>query len=193
MMKVIYMTGAPVSGKSSTLKMLQEANPSIYRFEYGAELTKYIQERDASLTSQEELRARSAGVVRPEDVDTLDEKLLDIVDDLRGSRPVIIDSHPVTKEGYGYRITAFSQEKVRRLRPDEIWFLYTAPDIARNRIGAKPDGRPMITEEEARMHTAAQAAVASTYGIMTGAPVYLFDTDREQASLVQDLLRRLDK
>lgn len=192
-MKVIYLTGAPASGKSSTLRRLQEAKPSIVRFEYGAELTKFIQERNASIVDQEELRARSAEVVRPEDVDGLDEKLLDQVDKLRGKRPIVIDSHPVTKESYGFRITAFSEDKIQRLQPDEIWVLFAAPDVIRGRIQRAPAGRPMISEEEARTHTVTQASVAATYGVLVGAPVYLFDTDQDQEKLVSILLKRLEK
>ncbi len=192
-MKVIYLTGAPAAGKSSTLRMLQEAEPSIFRYEYGAELTKFIQERGTVVANQDELRARSAQVVRPEDIDALDNILLDQVDNLRGKRPVIIDSHPVTKETYGFRVTAFAQEKVQRLRPDEIWVLYTAPSVMRERIRRVPGGRPMVTEEEARMHTSTQVSVAVSYGIMTGSPVYLFDTDQDQALIVSSLLERLSK
>lgn len=142
---------------------------------------------------QEELRARSAEVVRPEDVDGLDEKLLDQVDKLRGKRPIVIDSHPVTKESYGFRITAFSEDKIQRLQPDEIWVLFAAPDVIRGRIQRAPAGRPMISEEEARTHTVTQASVAATYGVLVGAPVYLFDTDQDQEKLVSILLKRLEK
>lgn len=192
-MKVIYLTGAPAAGKSSTLKKLQAAEPSIFRFEYGAELTKFIQERGVVLTDQEELRARSAQVVRPEDIEALDDILLDHVDRLRGERPVIIDSHPVTKERYGFRITTFALDKVQRLQPDEIWVLYAAPSVMLERISRAPGGRPMVTEEEARMHTYTQVSVAAYYGIITGAPVYLFDTNQDQALIVSKLLERLAK
>jgi adenylate kinase len=192
-MKVIYLTGAPAAGKSSTLALLQEADPSIYRFEYGAELTKFIQEKDASLRDQEELRSLSAKIVTPEDVEALDEVLLGLIEELRNKQAIIVDSHPVTKEQYGYRITAFSQEKVQMLNPDEIWVFYTAPSVALDRIRKRPAGRPNISDEEARMHTALQASVAATYGIATGKPVYLFDTNCDQSELVRNLLDRLRK
>lgn len=192
-MKVIYLTGAPAAGKSSTLEKLQAVEPSLFRFEYGAELTRFIQRRGELLADQSELRALSSHVVRPEDIVALDNILLERVDELRGKCPVIIDSHPVTKEEYGYRLTMFSLEKVQRLRPDEIWVLYTAPSIALERIARAPEGRPMITEEEARMHTFTQVSVAASYGIVSGAPVYLFDTNQDQALIVNKLLERLKK
>lgn len=192
-MKVIYLTGAPAAGKSTTLKKLQAAQPSIFRFEYGAELTKFIQQRGAKVADHEELRALSAQVVRPQDIEALDNALLDQVNRMRGKRPVIIDSHPVTKETYGYRVTAFSQEQVQRLRPDEIWVFYTAPSVMLDRISREPRGRPTVTEEEARLHTYTQASVAASYGIVTGAPVYLFDTNQDQELIISNLLERLAK
>ena len=49
----------------------------------------------------------------------------------------------------------------------------------------------MVTEEEARTHTALQSSVAATYGIVGGLPVYLFDTAVSQKELVTLLLARL--
>ena len=145
------------------------------------------------MADHEELRALSAQVVRPQDIEALDNALLDQVNRIRGKRPVIIDSHPVTKETYGYRVTAFSQEQVQRLRPDEIWVFYTAPSVMLERISREPRGRPTVTEEEARLHTYTQASVAASYGIVTGAPVYLFDTNQDQELIISNLLERLAK
>tara|TARA_R110000823_G_C15945358_1_gene500902 strand:+ start:580 stop:1158 length:579 start_codon:yes stop_codon:yes gene_type:complete len=192
-MKVVYLTGAPAAGKSTTLRLLKKFDPSILCISYGAELTKYIQQRDASSVSQQDLRARSAGIIRPEDIKALDTSLLNSIELRRGKCPIIIDSHPVTKEDFGFRVTAFSLSSLRRLSPDEIWVLYAAPEVICKRIHANPEGRPSVTKEQIRMHTNVQSSVAATYGVISDAPVYLFDTDREQEALAQDLLKRLKK
>jgi adenylate kinase len=49
----------------------------------------------------------------------------------------------------------------------------------------------MVSEEEARTHTALQASVAATYGISLGRPVYLFDTAGPRDELVARLAERL--
>lgn len=192
-MKVIYLTGAPAAGKSSTLRMLTQLDAKILRFEYGAELTKLIKSRDASITDQDQLREKSSLIVRPDDVVELDKQLLLLVDAEREDRHIIIDSHPVTKEPFGYRVTAFSQQQVLQLRPDEIWVLYASPKVTIDRISKQSAGRPMVSEEQARFHTQTQASVASMYGIITGAPVYMFDTGGDQNELVQALHVRLLK
>ena len=191
MPKVIYLTGAPAAGKSSTTRLLATRVPDLLIWEYGARLTAYVIACAADISSQDDLRARSAGVVTPKDVDEVDSALIAFVTEHRDHRPVIIDSHPVTKEAYGYRITPFSLERFARLAPDEIWVLYATPEETRRRIGADDGGRPMVSQEEARMHTALQASVAATYGMSLGRPVYLFDTAAPADELVGRMVERL--
>ena len=190
MPKVIYLTGAPAAGKSSTARLLADHLPELLVWEYGARLTEHVMARSPEVASQDDLRACSAGLVTPEDVSEVDRLLLSFVNDHRSDRDVLIDSHPVTKESYGYRITPFSLEQFVRLAPDEIWVLYASPEETRRRIAADSGGRPMVTEEEARMHTAQQTSVAATYGIAVGCPVYLFDTGTSHEELVARLIGR---
>jgi adenylate kinase len=191
MSKVIYLTGAPAAGKSSTTRMMAERVPGLLVWEYGARLTDHIMAKATDITGQSDLRARSAGVVRPEDVAEVDQALLAFVKKHRPTNHVLIDSHPVTKEVYGYRITPFSFRQFQALRPDEIWVLYANPQETIRRISADAGGRPIVTEEEARLHTFLQAAVAATYGISLRCPVYMFDTAAAGDELVDRLVDRL--
>ena len=191
MPKVIYLTGAPASGKSSTTRMLAERVPGLQVWEYGARLTEHVRARAKGVASQDELRTRSAGIVTPQDVVEVDDALIAFVGEHRGRDDVLIDSHPVTKEEYGYRITPFSLARFAQLAPDEIWVLYADPEETRRRIAADPGGRPMVTVEEARTHAALQSSVAATYGMSLGRPVYLFDTSAERDVLVDRLAARL--
>jgi adenylate kinase len=189
--KVVYVTGAPAAGKSSTLRALAERLPGLLTWEYGARLTEHVTFKAARDIHQHELREKSAGLVTPEDVSEVDRQLLQFVEINRGSRNVLIDSHPVTKEDYGFRITPFSSEQVAALRPDEIWVLYASPEETRRRIEADGAGRPMITAEEAAMHTFLQTSVAATYGIAASCPVYIFDTNASREDLMVRLIGRL--
>lgn len=188
--KTVYLTGAPAAGKSTTTRLISERIPGLLIWEYGKRLTDYVRDRGI-VEDQSDVRRLSSGVITPEDVAEMDRQLLQFVSDNRATAPIIIDSHPVTKEAFGFRITAFSQDQIRTLAPDEIWVLYTAPEIAVQRIGNDPAGRPQIDEEQARMHTSLQASVAANYGIIVGKPVYLFDSSGEQEQLVDRLAARL--
>ncbi len=191
MWKVIYLTGAPAAGKSSTTKLLAEQVPELQIWEYGARLTEHVMARSSDVAHQDDLRARSSGVVTPQDVADVDEALLKFIAEKRSQHHVLIDSHPVTKEAYGYRITPFSLDQFRKLAPDEIWVLFASPEETRRRIAADSGGRPMVTAESAQMHTALQASVAATYGMAVGCTVYLFDTAMSRDELVKQLQERL--
>lgn len=191
MPKVIYLTGAPAAGKSSTTVLLLAHVPNIAVWEYGAKLTEHCIAKRAEIRGQEDLRARSSSIVTPDDVAEVDAALLEFVTVNRTARHVLIDSHPVTKEAYGYRITPFSLEQFAQLRPDEIWVLHASPAETRRRIAAASGGRPLVTEEEARTHSMLQASVAATYGMSIRCPVYMFDTGGDRDELVTRLAERL--
>jgi adenylate kinase len=191
-MKTVYLTGAPAAGKSTTSRLLLDKIPELKIWEYGAELTRYVSNRQ-NVATQTDLRRLSANVISPEDVAALDKELIVFVEANRATYPIIIDSHPVTKEDYGYRITAFSADQIKALAPDEIWVLFTSPEVTVNRIQLDASGRPQIDLEQARWHTSLQASVAATYGIASGRPVYLFDASEDQEVLIERLVHRLSK
>jgi adenylate kinase len=191
MPEVIYLTGAPAAGKSSLTRRLAALHPQLQIFEFGQRLTDYVNRTRGSSIQQAELREKSSGIATPQDVRAVDDELISFVDQHRNLAPVIIDSHPVTKEAFGYRVTAYSLREFERLRPTQIWMLFTDPNIAVARIAASPEGRPSISVEEARFHTQLQAGVAATYGMHIGIPVYFFDADVEPDGLARLLLRRL--
>ncbi|MGZ3273518.1 MAG: AAA family ATPase [Caulobacteraceae bacterium] len=191
MTEVIYLTGAPGAGKSTLTRNLKALVPELEVFEYGQRLTDFINRHRTEHIAQTELREKSAAIATPDDIKALDVELLTFVDQHRSRVPVIVDSHPVTKEPYGYRITAFKLTEFERLEPTQIWVLYAMPDVVLSRRVSDAGGRPTISEEEARMHMQLQASVAATYGMHVGVPVYLFDSNRPEADLAADLVKRL--
>lgn len=173
------------------MTFLRATMPALEVWEYGARLTNFIKTRGSALDNQDELRARSAEIVTPSDINALDDQLLDWTSENRKRTHCVIDSHPVTKESYGYRVTAFSAERFRLLAPDEIWLFYVDPEVTIERIRNDPAGRPMISFEEARIHSASQASVACTFGVVAGCPVYMFDTNIERTKLIEKLRQHL--
>lgn len=191
--KVVYVTGAPASGKSTTTRLMLGGMGGIAVWEYGARLTEHLRAAGVDLADQDELRQKSSRLAIADAIDEVDDRLLEFVAARRLEGHVLIDSHPVTREHHGFRITAFSHDRFRTLAPDEIWCFYTAPEVAVAHIAADPRGRPAVDVETARMHTMLQASVAATYGIAAGCPVYLFDTDCDQGELVAELRNRLGR
>ena len=192
MYKVIYMTGAPAAGKSSTAAALKARIPNLQIFEFGARLTALAAESQNRPITQNQVRAESATIITKEHVQHLDKILIKFCKAERKHHHVLIDSHPVTKEDFGFRITAFSIARIKQIAPTEIWVLYTDSREAIRRIKADPGGRPLPTSWEAEFHTQMQASVAATYAIATGAAVYLFDTTAPKDQLLDLLSHQLN-
>lgn len=181
---VIYLTGAPASGKSTLARALAVKCPTLRVFAYSEELRKYVGGRTATAISEDHVRKESGRLVTAQDVQELDQLLVAEAQELRKSRPMLIDSHPVTKEHYGFRITGFDVETLRRLAPDFIVCLYTTPEVTRQRIEHNAMGRPQVSTFEAHTHTELQCSVAAQYGVLLGKPVYLFDSSVPQDELL---------
>jgi len=182
---VIYLTGAPASGKSTLARNLNAAYPESRVFAYSEELRKKISLRSKESLGETDIRRLSALVVTVEDVRELDSELVSEVTEGRMSAPFIIDSHPVTKEDFGFRVTGFDTETLQQLRPSRIVCLYLSAAQTVERIRADPMGRPLISETQAQMHTQLQMSVAVQYGILLGKPTYLIDAGVSQNRLVE--------
>jgi adenylate kinase len=188
--QVVYLTGAPAAGKSSLAGRLRQMVSPLEVWEFGERLTAYLRTTSGGGLEQADLRRHSSRVISPEAVAAVDAQLLEFVESARQRAHVIVDSHPVTKERYGYRVTPYSLAQFARLSPTQIWMLYTDPTVALDRITANAQGRPTISLEEARFHTFMQASVATTYGMSLGVPVHLFDSNRDLDALAAELARR---
>ncbi len=189
--QVIYLTGAPAAGKSSLGKRLQQLVSPLEVWEFGERLTAYLNRSSGKTLAQEDLRSRSSQVITPEAVAAVDEELITFVEASRQTQHVIIDSHPVTKESYGFRVTPFSLQRFAKLRPTQIWMLYTEPGVTMARIENDSRGRPQVSSEDARMHTFLQSSVAITYGMSLGLPVYFFDSSGDPEMLARSLSSRI--
>jgi len=174
--EVIYLTGAPASGKSTSTACLGEVVRPLAVFDYGERLREHITGRSGASISYDELRRDSAQIITTRHVDELDEILISWVQETRLRSHIIIDTHAVTRETFGFRVTPFSSERIRRLRPTRIAVLYAPPSVTIARIGAGTAGRLPVTEFEAGFHCALQGAVAINYGIEIGVPIYFLDS-----------------
>ena len=139
--RVIYLTGAPATGKSSICNAISELDMQTRIFSYSAMLRETVASRTAKSLDAAEIRRQSAAIVTREDVQATDELLVREVATARQSHHVIVDSHPVTREAYGFRVTAFTVEQLQALDPDAIVCTYTPTEELERRIHADPQGR----------------------------------------------------
>lgn len=182
--QVIYLTGAPGVGKSTTAETIGSACGARV-LSYGAILTKR-----AEVATQEELRERSAEVIASKDVRDLDDEMSTLV--AASASACVIDSHALTVEPWGLRAIPFSPLSLARVGITAVACLYLDEEILRNRVIGDPRGRRILTVSELRMLQQLQASLALTYAHTLGVPFYLLDaaeqTDTHQANAHQVLL-----
>jgi len=186
--RVIYLTGAPATGKSSLCRALKQVTPDLVVVSYSSMLQDHLRERLGVSMSAIEMRQQSGAVVTRTDVADVDVKLLRLVDEERQTHDIIIDSHPVTKESYGFRVAPFTADQIKALNPDAIVCLYASPDLLHDRIGNAPDGRSLPSEFELGMHVQTQTTVATQYSVLTGRSCYLIDSGATLDALVERVL-----
>jgi adenylate kinase len=173
---VVMLTGAAGTGKSALAKEAGARIRPLHRVDFGQTLlNRKIAQGCAGLT-YERLRAESASLISPEDVKAADAELIQSLPGLREEAHVLIDSHAVTRERYGFRITHYSLEDLRRMALDAVIFPYCDPAVLVRRHKNDPQGRPPITEVEAQHHMSLQEAVAVNYAIVCGCRCFLLDT-----------------
>jgi len=189
--EVVYLTGSPATGKSSLTQYLQQRERALKVFTYSKLLADHIAQREAASVTENQLRERSSLLVTREDVATVDAELIKAVQSTRRTSHVIIDSHAVTKEKYGFRVTPFSLEKLRLLNPTMIVDLFADSSVVLDRIRQNSQGRPMVSSFEANFHTDLQATVALIYAIELDIPIYFIDSSGTIEDIAETVLARM--
>jgi len=187
--KVILLTGAPATGKT-TLAKLMEKTFYIRRVDFGSLLLDLKKERGVKGITYAHLREQSSRLVSAQEVSYLDVVLIEKIEKWKKHTNVVIDSHAVTKEFFGFRSTHFSFDNLKRLRLDAILVLYCNPEELIRRIGDNPEGRPLLNKEAIYRHMYLQESLALIYGVATGCPVYFLDTTDVMPS---ELLNRVTR
>lgn len=182
--KVILLTGAPATGKSSLADSLIGMIPNLEKISFGQLLFQEKKKIIPSLT-YEQLREQSATLITSDDVATLDKKLIEWVNNSRASRHIVIDSHAVTKEVYGFRVTPFNYSQVIELNLDAVISLYCEPQVIHQRFYENQKGRIMPTNFEMLMHGQLQDGIASLYGVLSGCPIYHIDSSKPLEQICQ--------
>jgi adenylate kinase len=175
MRPVIYLTGPPAAGKSTLCRKVVEQLPETLVLHYSELLRDHLAQI-GSVTTEDGIRRSSAKIITPQMISDVDELLIQKVQQERCRRPIIIDSHAVTKESYGFRITPFTLEKLRLLSPTHVCLLFADSDTTIRRINENAQGRPLITPFEANFHLYLQSQVAVSYCIELGLQLYILDS-----------------
>lgn len=167
---VMYLTGPPGIGKTTLADSLSsELDAEV--LSYGALLTKAH-----DVKSQEELRQRSSDIITSDSVRAIDDLLHHRIES-SASALVVIDSHAVTRESYGFRTVPYDISTIRSLGLTSIVCLYASPATIRRRHELDRGGRREGDEFHLQMHTSLQSSLAMTYSHTADVPVFFIDAD----------------
>ena len=106
--QVIYLTGSPAAGKSTLCQFLEGKVPNLRAYSYSKLLRDHINQQRGKSIDEVEIRRQSAILITRDDVDAVDRWLIEEVRNRRSVEHIVIDSHAVTKESYGFRVTPFT-------------------------------------------------------------------------------------
>lgn len=182
MSRAVYLTGVPGTGKSAVAAAVAtDFGGRVLHFSYSEHLGRRLQ------ATREQLRAESATMVTAEDVAAVDGDLQRMIDDGPKSGLVIIDSHAVTYETYGFRVVPFTPEVLQNLRLQAVVCLSADPLLIVGRVAGSPDGRRTVDQSIVEHAQRTQEAVATSYALQVGVPLHIVDASPAQHEVVAHL------
>ena len=183
--EIVYLTGAPAAGKTTLANNLVKNRLDVSLFEYGRAMAHHL--TNAGKTNSElalsELRRGTEGRVTPADIKAVNDLLKDWVKKNRASRHLIVESHHLTIEEYGFRAVLFDKATLLELQFTQVWLVVCDRELTLSRILANPQGRLHPTPFRADLHTYMQAAIAVDYAVASNCPLYTFDTSSNDLAL----------
>lgn len=189
--KVVMLTGAAGTGKSTLAAECAARIQPLHKIDFGQLLLDAKRKQGHPDLTYDQLRTLSANIITSEDVRAADSAFIESLPALRARTNVLIDSHAVTRESFGYRITHYSFDDLRRIAFDAIMITYCNPDVWLERRSRDPQGRPELSQFEVQHHMALQEAVGLNYAISCGCPCYVLDTTSQNPAMLTDRVREI--
>lgn len=180
---VVYLTGAPATGKTSVARYLVERFGA-RRYSYGEALSHKMQDQGYS---HEDLRTQSGAIIKRQLIAELDAQMPDQVQLWVRDGPVVIDTHAVTSERWGLRSIPYSAEVLRAIGATHLVCLSAGAGTLQARIKSDSGGRPVESEVKLAQLEQAQIAVLLAYAHTLGGSAFIVDANRPLGDVQRDV------
>jgi adenylate kinase len=182
--QVVYLTGAPATGKSTLARLLGDSYGFLV-LSYGELLTQQLAH---VVADQVELRERSAEVISTQQIVDLDAHLASrVTEAVTRGQSVVIDSHAVTAERYGFRVIPYQPAGLVGMKITHLVCLYASTSELQRRVGLDAGGRRLLVEGELERHSRLQESLTLAYSHTLGVPAYFVDADDGEASVAAEV------
>jgi adenylate kinase len=189
--KVVLLTGVPGVGKTTLVQFAHERVEPLHVITFGEMIFEVRKREEPELTYQH-IRAAPTKHAAADIIARATDLLIERTRELRRVSNVVIDSHAVARDDYGFRITPDSHAVLQHLALDAVIVLHAEPETVLSRIHAAADGRRAVTSRQLAVHEALQDAVAVAYAVASGCPAYVLEVDSEMDQTFVSLLRVLE-
>ena len=189
-MSTLYLTGMPGVGKTTVTKAIEKIDSRIEVIRYSSVLKSYLKDAHNHEYTTAQLREKSSTIISVEDVNKIDKEVVQMVK-RSNAKHVILESHAITVEEYGYRATPFSTGLLTELNLDSIVVLYANPTLLQIRINSEPTGRRKQTLYDLTYGQNLQSVLALQYSILLGAKISFIDTNHDVDYVARVILEKV--
>ena len=168
---LVLVTGVPAVGKTSVCQYMSATWPSRYlHVPFGRLLLEAIS--DAQVTEQS-LRESPSEFVDASTIRLATETLLSVAQRTPSDVTVLVDSHAVSQDRFGYVARPDGDDYFRTVQYSAIIQLHADPAVVLQRTDVNRDGRHATTMEDLSTHFLLQAAVSMSYARASSCALYV--------------------
>lgn len=186
---IVLVTGVPGVGKTTLCKFMVSVWPNDYvHISFGTLILRTLS-LNAEWVTEPELRRAAASLVTHRTLTEATELLMVEVAEAQ-HRIVLIDSHAVSQDRFGYIVTPDGRTYFDRLQYGAIVQLQAAPPTILARSAPDVSGRQARNEKDIELHYVLQSAVSVGYSAASECPLYVVEAE-EPVESVGDMVHRL--
>lgn len=181
------INGIPASGKTTAVNYLEKNFSQIYVLRFGSLIFQYKKKKFPQL-KYEDLRKKSSSLIGFDDIKTIDNIVIEVTKKHRSSSHVLIESHGVTREDFGFRVTPYTHiNQIHKLKLHAIVFISCKPTIVYDRINKNAKGRKPISQNEVVQNIRLQECLSMIYSTQAGCPLYVIDNSGSKSSFQKQI------